>query len=340
MSQISLPVRILLIGAVVFLAAWFTLLRPKTATVDASTTPVTAAATPQTGLGRAVASAKKAAGLTPTATATAAPAATATPATSQPDAKPVAMPATALAKLPGDVARALRARKVLVLGVLGDGAKPWRPLSDDDRYVRNSLRKVNRYDGQVVVKDVPVTKLATYGALVGDLDVSETPSVVVIDRDLKGTVLTGYVDRVAVNQVIQDARRASIRPYVTDPYLLKANRVCANDQIVTTRWSWPTVNGPKAKRAAFKREYANHVATRDAVVRLEAPKRWRSLKKAWVGVLNSDLAFGDRLAKRVKHNDWTGYDAAIASHDTSGFDKLDHRFDAAGLTSCSRGRAL
>ena len=30
-SQISLPVRILLIGAVVFLAAWFTVLRPKAA---------------------------------------------------------------------------------------------------------------------------------------------------------------------------------------------------------------------------------------------------------------------------------------------------------------------
>ena len=32
-SQISQPVRILLIGAVVFLAAWFTLLRPKAETV-------------------------------------------------------------------------------------------------------------------------------------------------------------------------------------------------------------------------------------------------------------------------------------------------------------------
>ena len=73
-SQISPPVRILLIGAVVFLAAWFTLLRPKSETVPPPTTSTTttpvATATPQTGLGKAVDAAKKAAGVEPTATAT------------------------------------------------------------------------------------------------------------------------------------------------------------------------------------------------------------------------------------------------------------------------------
>src|SRR5215217_6182251 len=89
-SQISPPVRILLIGAVVFLAAWFTLLRPKSETVpplttSTTTTPV-ATATPQTGLGKAVDAAKTAAGAKTDATATATPA-TGTATTSAPDVK-------------------------------------------------------------------------------------------------------------------------------------------------------------------------------------------------------------------------------------------------------------
>ncbi|MEA2274939.1 MAG: hypothetical protein QOI98_3647, partial [Solirubrobacteraceae bacterium] len=58
-SQISPPVRILLIGAVVFLAAWFTVLRPKAETIEPTTTTP---APKTTGLGKAVAAAKSAAG--------------------------------------------------------------------------------------------------------------------------------------------------------------------------------------------------------------------------------------------------------------------------------------
>src|SRR4051794_36336869 len=108
-----MPVRILLIGAVVFLAAWFTVLRPKPASVEL---PPAAASQPQTALGKAVAKARAVAvaGATATpaaATATATKAAAKTPA---PAAAP-AIPAEALAGLPKDVAGALTARKVLVL---------------------------------------------------------------------------------------------------------------------------------------------------------------------------------------------------------------------------------
>ena len=89
---------------------------------------------------------------------------------------PIAIPAEELAKLPKDVAAALKERKILVLGVFADGATEWRPMADDDRYVRNALRKTNRYDGDVVVKQVAVSKLSTYGSLVNDLDVNQSPS--------------------------------------------------------------------------------------------------------------------------------------------------------------------
>ena len=45
-----------------------------------------------------------------------------------------------------------------MLGVLADGATDCRPLADDDRYVRNALRDVNRYDGDVFVKTVPAVQ--------------------------------------------------------------------------------------------------------------------------------------------------------------------------------------
>ena len=74
-------------------------------------------------------------------------------------------------------------RKVLVLAVLSKDAKPWRPVADDDRYVNNALKKTNRYQGDVVVKRVAFDNLSTYGPLVNDLDVGQSPSIVVIDRE-------------------------------------------------------------------------------------------------------------------------------------------------------------
>ncbi len=228
MSQISLPVRIILIAGVVFLAAWFTVLRPKAETIEPTTTTTTHAP-PTTGPGKAVEAAKDAAkqagGQTETAPSTKSGAAT----TTAPDAKPetppaVKIPAEALATLPTDVVKAIEAKKTLVLAVMADDATPWRPLADDDRYVRNSLRKVNRYDGNVFVKQVPADTLSTYGSLVNDLGVNQTPSIVVIDSNLKGKVLTGYVDRIAINQAIADARDAGIEPDITDPYLRDAQR--------------------------------------------------------------------------------------------------------------------
>jgi hypothetical protein len=336
-SQVSLPVRILLIGAVVFLAAWFTVLRPKPATVSPVTAVTTPAATPQTGHGRAVAKARAVAGK---AVATATPATTTGPATTTtPEAKPatpaVSISAAVLAKLPTHVAAALKARKVLVFGVIGDQGKPWAPIGDDDRYVRNTLHKLNRYDGDVFVKEIGAAQLVDYGSLVNGLKLNQTPSVVVIDRDLKGRVLTGYVDRVALNQVIQDARRDSIKPYITDAYLRQLNQVCTNSNVAFDRWSLPTIRGDKARRASFKRLQATLASYRSTVVRISAPAKWRALKQAWVAELNQEVRLGNRLGKSLTANDLGGYVTTLAAYDATAARKLDHRFDAAGLTSCS-----
>ena len=199
-SQISTPMRILLIGAVVFLAAWFTLLSPKAAeTCRPPTTDHDRHARPATTT-----------------------AATRRPkpghrdrrrARSEAGRRAAAIPAEALAKLPKDVAKRAEASKTLVLGVFADDATDYRPLADDDRYVRNALRDVNRYDGEVFVKTVPASQALQATARWSTTSASTSrPSVVVIDRNLKGRVLTGYVDRIAINQVIADARARLASP--------------------------------------------------------------------------------------------------------------------------------
>src|SRR4051812_29611084 len=173
-----MPMRIVLIGAVVFLAAWFTVLKPKPSVdVPPIPTPQTTSG-PQTSLGKDVEKAKAAAGQA-TATATATPATgakttTAAPAASATPVPAVDAPADALAKLPADVAAAFKAHKIVVLGVFSDDAKAWRPMADDDRYVRNALKKTNRYKGDVFVKRVGISKLSAYGALVNDLGVDQS----------------------------------------------------------------------------------------------------------------------------------------------------------------------
>jgi hypothetical protein len=344
-SQISPPVRILLIGAVVFLAAWFTLLRPKAAEVPPLTTSTTttttpvASATPQTGLGKAVDAAKRAAGQP---AATAAPA-TAPATTTTPDPKAqtpaaAAIPAAALAKLPKDVAGALTERKVLVLAVIADDATRWRPLPDDERYVRNALRTVNHYHGQVLVKQVPASKLSAYGSLVNDLNVNQTPSVVVIDRDLKGKVLTGYVDRIAINQAIADAHRSSTEPDITNAYLRQANALCGHFDTRVERWSFPTVNGKKPLTAAYERGVVLIRKYRREIARMHTPARYRGLKQQWLKVMAGHERRAAALAKASKTSKLADDNKADAIFSEQDYAKLDRQFDKAGLTDCVSNR--
>lgn len=314
-----MPMRILLIGAAVFLAAWFTVLKPGGATEEippvtpANTTPAQPAADG-------------------TANAAATPAAAEDTAVAD-----TAIPAEVLAKLPRDVAKAIKARKTLVLGVFTDYTADYRPMADDDRYVRNALEKTNRYKGEVFAKNVSVGDLVDFAPLVNDLGVKQTPAVVVIDRDLKGTVLTGYVDRVAINQAIADARRASIDPYITDEFLRDVNAVCTRFNLRETRFSLPTINGKKAEIATIKRGAKLDRQWIAAVARVDAPAKWKGLKAHYLRVLRRDLAGINEFLRLYKA------DKPLPSStgkliDLKDARKLDERFDDAGLTACAINR--
>jgi hypothetical protein len=221
MSQISPPLRILLIGSVVFLAAWFAFLRPGGGS-DTASAPAPAAttvpakdpgATTHSAPGAAVQSAASAAqkteaaqsaamGDSAPATSTGTGATTAT-APSVPKAAPAGSKQADAAKasLPLSVAKAMASKKVMVLLF-------WNPKAADDKAVRRAVKGIGSHKGKVAVHVANVADVARYAPITRGVDVQQSPSVVVVDRKLQAELLTGYVVRQTIEQSVSDALRA------------------------------------------------------------------------------------------------------------------------------------
>lgn len=99
---------------------------------------------------------------------------------------------------PRKLQRALREhRKVVLLFTNSRGL--------DDRIVERSLDSV-REDTRALVLADEVVNVDRYGSLVESLGVSQTPSIVLIDRNGKARLVEGYVDAGSLVQVVTDAR--------------------------------------------------------------------------------------------------------------------------------------
>jgi hypothetical protein len=99
---------------------------------------------------------------------------------------------------PGRAARAVRAHKKVVILFRNS-----RGL--DDRAMEGVLRSVDRRTKALVLTD-EVGAVDRYGKLVEDLGVSQTPSIVIIDRSGKAQLIEGYVDSNTLTQAVADAR--------------------------------------------------------------------------------------------------------------------------------------
>ena len=99
---------------------------------------------------------------------------------------------------PGRAARAVRDhRKVVILFRT--------PRGLDDRAMTSVMRTVDRRTQALVLSD-NVDAVERYGKLVEDLGVSQTPSIVIIDRTGKAQLIEGYVDSGTLTQAVADAR--------------------------------------------------------------------------------------------------------------------------------------
>ncbi len=247
MSQISPPIRILLIAVISLVAVYMLFLRPKpeeavpAAAAPTAATPVPAkdpGAATSSGSGAVVqnavkrttdagAQAKVAAGETPgglaaDGTTTGAPAtgtaATGTQATTQAGAAAPITKAT-LAALPKDVRRAVRKHKVIAMLFYNN-------RSSDDRAVRRALSRVHTYGGQVFVDAHWIKSVSRYQAIARGVDVEQSPTIVVADRNLKAETLVGFVDAETIQQTVVDALERSGGSTIRDPYFRQVDAVC------------------------------------------------------------------------------------------------------------------
>jgi hypothetical protein len=207
MSQISPPIRIVLLAAVAFMAAWFFFLRPGTEAV----TPTPA---PGSGFGTAVSGAKDAAATANAAAAkssaqSADPAAATTTgtatktggATAPAGAKAVAAKKSeAPLGLPADVAKAVAKNKTLVMLF-------WNKRAFDDQAVRHELRKIDRHKGQVKIHVASIDDVARYAPITRGVNLEQSPTVVVIKGN-SADALVGYVDRGTIDQTVSDVMRS------------------------------------------------------------------------------------------------------------------------------------
>jgi hypothetical protein len=99
---------------------------------------------------------------------------------------------------PRRAARAVRAHKKVVIVFRN-------PRGLDDRAMAPVIRNLESRTNALVLTD-EVDAVERYGKLVEDLGVSQTPSVVIIDRSGKAQLLEGYVDSDTLTQAVADAR--------------------------------------------------------------------------------------------------------------------------------------
>ena len=282
-SQISPPIRILLVCAIAFMAAWMLFLRPKTEVVEpAANTPAPSVATGEPAVsepGKVADAAKDAVdatneklGATESAGETGAAAAPSTAA--KPGAPAangaVARPEVSTDGVPKKVASAVEDGKVVVLLF-------WNPKSADDRAVRRELRRVDRWGGDVFVKAAPVKSVSRYGRITRGAEVQQSPTIVVVDRNLRAESLVGFVERSTIDQAIVDAMRNS-GVLIKDRYLRSVNELCATSSVVGFGAADPSNGAELSALATRQQGVVQRVDTRFAAIK--APAKHRAFKRA------------------------------------------------------------
>jgi hypothetical protein len=314
-SQISPPIRIVLGAAIAFIAVYMVFLRPKP-----EATPAPAPAVPAgnvhtgkpavTSLGKAVEKAQAAAaattaqqtkegedaGVAPSSGSTSGTAATGSTTGSKTakaaPAKP-ARPAIDTAGLPAPVAKAIQERKVLALLFTNRH-------SADDRAVDRALRSVHHFDGRVFTREVPLSTISRYGRITRGADVQQSPTVVVVDRDLKATTLVGYVDGVTIEQAVVDAMRASGGIFTGNRYLAKVNNACSS--VTHDLFALPQVSSGADYPGALRAESHRVDAFVSDIKANPAPARWRGFKRSFLAdAVSMQKSFHSTLSGLPRH---------------------------------------
>jgi hypothetical protein len=104
--------------------------------------------------------------------------------------------------LPTPVKRAIDAHKVVVLLF-------WNPDGTDDQSVKRALDRVPRRGGRVAVFTSTLSNLSRYTRITAAANVTQTPTLVVVNRKNRARTVTGYLDQESVEQYVIDALRGA-----------------------------------------------------------------------------------------------------------------------------------
>jgi hypothetical protein len=346
-SQISPPIRILLICALAFMGAYMMFLRPK----DEVIPPADPAPNVQTGQpavsepGKVAEAAQGAVDASNSQLAqqesvdgvdageTAAGTQTQTKPATRDSQSDVAAAGVDLDGVPSKIARAIRKDKTLVLLF-------WNGKSADDKAVHKALADVNRWHGRVFVASASIKQISAYGRIARGVDVEQSPTVVVADSELRAEPLVGYVDAATIDQAVVDAFRNTTGIF-TDPYLKKVDAVCvkdANKLHTIPNYYVDDIKMLDTRVTAYTAGAATFVSDFKAV---KAPKKWRAFRAKQLADLTAiHAALADFAAAVGPHTTRAvALNAIIAyAKDIKGVGKgMDRRFDAQGLFRCGSG---
>jgi hypothetical protein len=236
------------------------------------------------------------------------------PATGQTSA-PAPITSNALASLPKDVRKAIKKRQVLALLF-------WNNRSYDDRAVRSELKHVSRYGKQVFVAARPIKNVARYQAITRGVDVEQSPTVVVVDSNLKAVTLVGYVDRDTIDQAVVDAIKASGGSLIKNPYLRRLDAICTSGQQQIKALKQPSAAA--AIPAYLVGVQGVMVDAQSKAKAIKPPHKWAGFHNAFERYMAANVSLVNKGVARSKTQ---GVKAAKSV--TAGSKRLDKKFTKA-----------
>jgi hypothetical protein len=194
MDHVSRPLLGVLVATVAFFALWVVALKPGSSSTTGKSGGLGSYQSAIDQAHRAVATANAASAAEGGKVAT-----TAAPSAA---ARPQAAPSTHTVRLvPGSqasVERALAAGKVVALLFYNSQAT-------DDRAVKQELATVPTHSGRVVRLALPLSQLAAYSFVTGQVPVQTSPTLVLVGSNRQASTIVGFADRFEIAQRVADA---------------------------------------------------------------------------------------------------------------------------------------
>ena len=98
--------------------------------------------------------------------------------------------------------RALDKNKVVVLLI-------WNPRGSDDKSVKSAVDGLSRRGGKVAVFTDKPENVARYTTVTAATELTQTPTLIVVNRDQVARKATGLLDPTTVDQYVVDALRGA-----------------------------------------------------------------------------------------------------------------------------------